>query len=887
MMNIRKPHPDAADDTANDGWLASLGLASSDNPFAIEAQTAKVRRTAALWPAVVYAQLIAVALVFTAMIIIGDYDLLAFASLSAAPMVALSIFGFLLFRARAFWKRRPDQQVKLIMPIAGALGICLAVLGWQVGKLPDGNLAMIGLVAIFAAAIVILVALLSTHAAMLVFAAASIVTAISLSGSSVVAIVGVALLACLWAMSLTQAHFDHYLNRRHQIEVNKSRRANRLIAEFEANGHGWFWETDRSGNLVYLSANLSQTLGRDVGDLIGCPFSELMMSGGDAQDGERALGFHLSTRSAFSDVSVRAAVDEEERWWSVTGRPIIDSLGRFRGYAGTGADLTEKRRSQDEVQRMARYDELTGLANRQEMRLALANALSAGQRNELKPVALLLLDLDRFKTINDTMGHPVGDALLKQVGQRLFATVGDRGMVGRLGGDEFEIVLPDMGDHTALAELARSIIAALSQPYMVDGVTLTIGCSIGIAVAPDHGEDVETVVRNADLALYAAKGDGRGVHRFYRAEMHSGAKKRKRLEDDLRQALNNDELYLTYQPVVSTKDANIVGFEALIRWEHPTHGAISPADFIPVAEDIRLIEQIGEWVLRKACHDAVKWPRAARVAVNVSPIQFANPGLPSVVTSALSNSGLDPNRLELEITEGVFLDESADSDKMFKSLKGLGVRLALDDFGTGYSSLGYLKTAPFDKIKIDQSFIRGAAVPGNRNAALVKAIVSLAETLYMETTAEGVEIEDEVDLVRELGCSHIQGYIYGKPMAAEEASKMLATNGGKATAHGFKASRSPRTKMLRSATVDSGGEMQKVRIRDISATGAMLEGLDTLEPDSEVLIEVLENELFPARVRWTDADRAGIEFARGFDLERLAERPQEEERKPLRKQSAA
>jgi predicted signal transduction protein with EAL and GGDEF domain len=408
---------------------------------------------------------------------------------------------------------------------------------------------------------------------------------------------------------------------------------------------------------------------------------------------------------------------------------------------------------------------------------------------------------------------------------------------------------------------------------MIEGATVTIGCSIGIALAPQDGTTSEQLVRSADLALYAAKGDGRGVHRLYEPHMHHGAKKRKRLEDDLRKALTNDELHMSYQPIVKTSSEQIVAYEALIRWTHPEHGPISPADFIPVAEDINLIEQIGEWVMRTACQDAADWPNHVRVAVNVSPIQFANPNLVSMVTSALSNAQLPPDRLELEITESVFVNESADTDKMFKTLKALGIRLALDDFGTGYSSLGYLKKAPFDKIKIDQSFICGAAVSGNRNAAIVKAIVTLANTLNMETTAEGVELLDEIELIRELGCSHIQGYIYGRPMLAKDVLVQLEESDGKAQASGHKASRNARTKMLRRSTVEVNGQKIAVRIRDMSTTGAMFEGLTDSEIDTDLLIELLDGQMFPARVRWSKDDRVGVEFARHFDLERLSVRP--------------
>lgn len=281
---------------------------------------------------------------------------------------------------------------------------------------------------------------------------------------------------------------------------SKARRANRLLEEFEANGSGWFWETDRGGRIAYVSPKLFEALGRPATDIIGKPFTSIIRFEGGAQDGERALGFHLSTRSAFNDVTVRADAEDEELWWAISGRPIIDQIGQFRDYAGSGADLTEKRRSQAEANRLARYDSLTGLANRQEMQLALEKAL-ADLGSASPEVELMLLDIDRFKAVNDTMGHPVGDELLKQVSTRLFRVVDEQGMVGRLGGDEFKVVIPSFANTNALAELGRNIITELSHPYMIDGITLTIGCSIGIAIAADHGSTADELVRNADLAL--------------------------------------------------------------------------------------------------------------------------------------------------------------------------------------------------------------------------------------------------------------------------------------------------------------------------------------------------------------------------------------------------
>jgi diguanylate cyclase (GGDEF)-like protein len=644
-----------------------------------------------------------------------------------------------------------------------------------------------------------------------------------------------------------------------------------LVTEYEAHTNGWFWQTDAEGHVTYLTAKVAEELDAPDAPAIGQPLKALFRMDSASPETERTLGFHLAARTAFSNYSVRpASVSKLDRWWSISGRPITDPLGRFAGFVGSGSDLTETRRADAEITRLALFDGLTGLANRQRLRLSLEQTLSSNGHAH-RASALMLLDLDRFKAVNDTLGHQCGDALLKQVAQRLQRTIGETGLVGRLGGDEFQVILPNQTDRTRLGDLARRVIADLSQPYSIDGSSIIIGCSIGIAIAPEDGHDAETLVRNADLALYAAKGDGRGVHRFFRGELLAGAQSRKQLEDDLREALAADQFYVAYQPVVSTKSERIVGYEALLRWEHPTRGLVSPADFIPVAEDCGLIEAIGEWVLRTACMEAASWPHGIRVAVNVSPIQFANPALPTLVTSALAKSGIRPERLELEITEGVFVDETAATEQMFKMLKSCGVRLALDDFGTGYSSLGYLKKAPFDKIKIDQSFVRGAAIAGNRNAAIIKAIVSLADTLGMETTAEGVENHDEIALIRELGCSHIQGYVYGKPARAADVIAQLAAADGMATASGFRVSRSPRTAMLRRARIQSGDVVGEVRIRNLSTTGAMIDGIDVEEGTGEldVLIELLDDQMFPAKLRWAADGKAGLEFVESFNLERL------------------
>jgi diguanylate cyclase (GGDEF)-like protein len=801
---------------------------------------------------------------------LGHPELLRDVAIRGGLVVLMSIGALVQLKLPRARQWPTQTQVRTLTLSAAGIGAgLLSLLPLLAGpELTQFHLA--GFVAVFAAVTITAIAVHPVRAATLGYAATLGAMVIFKSGIALPSAVAALAFVTLIVATVRLARDDQALTDRRSSNDHAGRLAEQLVREVEEHGDGWFWQTDRQGHFTYLSAKVGREFDLLGIQTAGARLIDTFRIDAGSGDTERTLNFHLSTRTSFSDYSVCPATsDDSDRWWSISGRPVLDNLGRFQGYVGSGRDLTEKRRSEAEITRLALFDGLTGLANRQRMRASLDKTLAP--QSGSATTALLLLDLDRFKAVNDTLGHPVGDTLLKQVAQRLQRAVGEAGLVGRLGGDEFKVVLPGIGNRERLSELAITIINGISQPFFIEGSSISIGASVGIAIAPEDGGDSETLTRNADIAMYAAKADGRGIHRFFRKEMLEGAKSRKQLEDDLRGALVGNQFHVAYQPVVSTEGARIVGYEALIRWNHPTRGAISPAEFIPIAEESGLIESIGEWVLRTACTEAATWPQHVRVAVNVSPIQFANPALPAIVTSALASSGLEPQRLELEITEGVFLNETSSSDQMFKSLKGIGVRLALDDFGTGYSSLGYLKKAPFDKIKIDQSFVRGAAVPGNRNAAIIKAIVTLANTLYMETTAEGVEHQDEVDLIRELGCSHIQGFVYGKAARCEDVIHQLETAGGLATAQGYKVSRSPRSTMLRSAVLDLGATQGEVRIRNISSTGAMVDGIEF--PDEpggiDVMIELLEGQMFPATVRWAKDGKAGLEFNEYFNLERL------------------
>jgi diguanylate cyclase (GGDEF)-like protein/PAS domain S-box-containing protein len=670
-----------------------------------------------------------------------------------------------------------------------------------------------------------------------------------------------AVLAAALALSLIARLEWNAARRRHLAREARERiaaRAEDILRSFEETGQGWFWETDRRGLITYISPKAALVLGKTAEEVIGCPLSEIVDASQGAADAERTLAFHLSARSAFHDVEVRAATTGDERWWALAGRPVYDSFKNFCGFRGHGTDLTEKRRSEQQVSRLAHYDSLTGLANRVQMSQALEQILAAPSGRE-RACAVLMLDLDRFKHVNDTLGHPAGDALLKQVAQRLERAIGGAGRCGRLGGDEFQVIVPGHQDRITLGNMAQDIIASLSQPYSIEGQSVVIGASVGIALAPEHGGNSEELIRNVDLALYAAKDAGRGVFRFYAEDLHAAAEERAELEQDLREAIAKGALELYYQPVVYCANEKIVGFEALMRWNHPKRGWISPAKFVPIAEDAGLIDRIGQWALRTACADLARWPRAIRCAVNVSALQFANPDLPAIVANALAHSGVAPSRLELEITESVFMGDSQGTDAMFKALKRVGVRLALDDFGTGYSSLGYLKKAPFDKIKIDRSFVQGATEEGSRNGAIIASITSLAEALQMDTTAEGVETLDELELVRLLGCSHIQGYIYFKPMSAADATALVSGD-LVAEADGPQSARAPRQNLLRRVVVIHNGNRLNATIRNISESGAMIEGLWNMPAGSALRLEFCDDKVVTAQVRWSRENRVGVEF---------------------------
>lgn len=550
-----------------------------------------------------------------------------------------------------------------------------------------------------------------------------------------------------------------------------------LLREFEENEADWLWQVDTNRRVRAISPRFAFALGREEGDANGKLLIELI-AGKQWETGNFAPSLHdlaerLKNRENFSNLMVQVNIKGEQRWWELSGTPIHDEHGGFTGFRGVGSDVTAQRESSDKIAYLARYDTLTSLPNRLQLTEALGDALQYAEQWRAT-CAFLMVDLDRFKSVNDSLGHMVGDKLLAQVSGRLQSLMQDGQMCGRLGGDEFAVVIKDASDKTKIGTLARQLIDHLSEPYLVDNHTLYVGASVGSAVGPRDGRSVEELMRNADLALYRAKDDGGGSHFSFEPSLHAFAEERRRLEVSLRGALQRDEFILHYQPVVDATDGSIVSFEALVRWQSEEHGFVSPAKFIPIAEDTRLIVPIGQWVMRRACEEALSWPDHVKVNVNVSPEQLLEPDFTDEVVAALSASGLAPQRLEIEVTESIFLRDASVARGALEQVMALGCSVALDDFGTGYSSLGYLRKLQFSTIKVDRTFVKGAAQDSAESLAIIRAVVAMAQSLNMTTTAEGAETEEEVNLIRQLGCDKIQGFYFGRPMAAADAQKLFS-----------------------------------------------------------------------------------------------------------------
>ena len=528
-----------------------------------------------------------------------------------------------------------------------------------------------------------------------------------------------------------------------------------LLNDYEEQSSDWLWTVDAEGRLRDVSARFAAVTGSEIDVLENSVLVDLFMP---SEERER-LARHVTDRTRFRDLVVKVRVDGETRFWKLSARP------RYDGWmSGVARDVTSDQLIEERVAFMAHYDNLTGLANRYLFNDRLRNALSTADR--ARNVVLFYLDLDDFKAINDTRGHLVGDRLLREVGTRLEREVRGQDIVARLGGDEFAVLLEARGGAGMLIERAHRFLAVIREPFEIDGHFYRISGSIGIAKCTDGNCEAQELMRCADLALFAAKEKGRDTLALYDQALDRAARERRDIEADLCEVIARGQLGLHYQPVINLDTGEIAGYEALLRWYHPQRGIMTPSEFLYVAEETGMIVPIGEWVIRQALAETAEWDGTFRIAINLSPTQMRSPHLAEVVAQAIHAHGIDPERVEFEITEHVLLQEHGVCTGNLEKLRELGTKIALDDFGIGYSSLSYLRRFPFDRIKIDRAFVDGIDTSAD-NQAIVASITRLAGALGMATTAEGIETRAQLDLLRKLGCGEAQGYLICEPAAGE------------------------------------------------------------------------------------------------------------------------
>jgi len=532
------------------------------------------------------------------------------------------------------------------------------------------------------------------------------------------------------------------------------------------------WEVDAQGRFCHVSTRLVAAFGLPAQRLASAPAFRLFASlqaRGDRGHAQvlRQLRKGLLSQQPFRDLVVPIHALGNRRWWSLSAKPLFDAAGACVGWRGVAADVTESQRTTEQLTYLAHFDALTGLMNRHRFRARVTELLEASA-----DCVVLLLDLDHFKNINDTFGHAAGDTLLQEMARRLCAVLPPGAAVARLGGDEFAVALPGAADETTVADTARTLQTALHEPCDLQGATVSVRSSIGIAIARGDGLQIDALLNHADLALYAAKSDGRGKFCFFAPRMAAQTRRRISIESQLRGALARGEISVVFEPQVDLVRWQVTCFEALLRWKHPELGNVPPLEFIPVAEESGLILEMGDWVMREACRQAARWPESVYVTVNVSAVQVMNDGLVERLRRILAETALAPNRLELEITESTFLSETRSTLTVLHALHKMGVRIALDDFGTGYSSLAYLRSFPFHTLKIDSAFVRELMTRKDARA-IVKTIIALAATLRMDTVAEGVEEPAQVNVLERYGCKAIQGHYMARPLTGDAVPAFL------------------------------------------------------------------------------------------------------------------
>ena len=632
----------------------------------------------------------------------------------------------------------------------------------------------------------------------------------------------------------------------------------RLLDEVERCGLGWFWASDAHGQLTYLSAALAERLQTAPDDVPGQSAATLLVPV-EREGRGKSLALLLGAHKGFAGLAVRAARAPDGAVLRLAGQPIFADDGSFAGFRGTATDITEEFRREEETARLAKYDSLTGLSNRHRMAHQITATLTAFQR-ERRNCAVMMMDLDRFKQVNDTLGHAAGDELLRQVADRLRRALNRECEIGRLGGDEFQVLLPDIDDRGELGELALRIITMLRQPYSLAEGRCVIGASVGIAIAPHDGITREDIERAADLALYAAKNGGRGQYRFFSADLENETIFRRRLEENLGAALAGEELFLRFEPIIDAASGTVRRLEAHVCWNHATRGAIDEEEFAGILEGSGHVCEVGLWAIRQACRQAACWPDTLKVAVNVPVALFLLPDFVDEVAQALHESGLAPGRLDLEVSEAVFLGEAAVVDRALSGLSRLGVGLTLDEFGSGYSSLAYLRRAPFGAIKIDTKLIAAAAGDSCDDLALVRAIAALAGALDMVTIAGGIETAALLKALYSVGVQFLQGPIYREPVDADALAEALAAGEWRIEPSSTRQHRARRRTVFRKIHVIHDDHSYEVTLRNLSRTGALIQGLLDVPKGTQFVVDLGGGQLAVATVNRSQGDTQGLEF---------------------------
>jgi diguanylate cyclase (GGDEF)-like protein/PAS domain S-box-containing protein len=542
----------------------------------------------------------------------------------------------------------------------------------------------------------------------------------------------------------------------------------------------WYWEQDSSFRFTMVTGGFSEKAGVLVDHLLGKTRWEYVPALNDTDYGRKHIA-QVRANLPFTDLEYQILDDTgQTRWFLVNGQPVFDELGQFAGYRGTGSDITERKLTEQRVHHVAQHDALTGLPNRSLLQDRLSQAVAYTSRSG-NPVWVMLIDLDRFKFVNDSMGHKAGDVLLMTVAARLRSSLRDADTVARLSGDEFVVIVSERGDQELTPDIVQRVMNAVAQPVMLGTKEFFVTCSIGVAVYPSESTDPDTLIEHADIAMYRAKKLGRNNFQFYTPAMNEESLERVRIESALRNAVERNEFVLYYQPQLDIKTGKICGMEALIRWQHPELGMVPPGRFISIAEETGMIVQIGAWVLRTACAQNKAWQDASfdklRVAVNLSARQFGAADLIENLASVLADTGLEPKYLEIELTESLFMSDITPAVDLLHRMKALGVNLSIDDFGTGYSSLSYLSRFPIDVLKIDRSFVADITRDAN-DEAIVTSIIALAHNLKLAVIAEGVETGEQLDYLRRHGCDEMQGYYFSKPLPAHEFEQLLVEGRG-------------------------------------------------------------------------------------------------------------